>query len=80
MEWRNKAKWDVPEKGRKIVLRYWVWWKDNRRHDVDNLTKVLQDSLTDVLYVDDRYVLPQAIDYSVDRANPRIEVELEVVA
>lgn len=76
--WRQYTGWTMPEKGVKIQLKYWVFWPDNRRRDVDNLAKVLQDSLTDVLYVDDRYVLPQAMDYTVDRENPRLEIELSV--
>ena len=77
-EWMQTTGWEVPEAGEKIILRYWVYWKNNQRRDTDNIAKLLQDSLTDVLYVDDRYVLPQAMDYSVDKQNPRLEIELEV--
>lgn len=62
----------------KLVLRCWVYWPDNRRRDCDNLTKCLADALTGIVWADDCYVLPQYMDYQVDKKNPRIEVEVEV--
>lgn len=75
-QWMQQTGWTTPEEGRKVILRYWVFWPDGRRRDVDNTVKLLQDSLTGILYVDDRYVLPQAMDYSIDKEEPRLEVEL----
>jgi len=68
----------VPKPGRKVDLRYWVFWPDRRRRDAGNLLKVLLDSLEGILYVDDSAVLPRAMDYSVDREHPRVEVEVSV--
>ena len=62
---------------RKLVLRIWVYWPDNRRRDCDNLTKCIADALTGIVWKDDCYVLPQYIDYQVDKKSPRIEIEVE---
>lgn len=46
--------------------------------DTHNREKVLLDALEGVLYQDDRWVLVQEQDFTVDRENPRVEIELEV--
>ncbi|EJY56247.1 endodeoxyribonuclease RusA [Alicyclobacillus hesperidum URH17-3-68] len=38
------------------------------------------DALEGVLYVDDRWVLVREMDFEIDKANPRIEIELETMA
>lgn len=79
LQWREKNGWQIPKAKEKVALRVWFYWPDARRRDQDNPLKQLQDALTDILWLDDRWVLPQVMDFDVDRANPRIEVELEVM-
>ena len=79
IDWRNRVKWRKPDAKSKIILRIWIYWADLRRRDADNLGKVLLDSLTGVLYEDDRQVLPRVMDMNVDRRNPRVEIELEIM-
>ena len=61
----------------KVILRYWVFWPDKRKRDCANLLKVALDALEGVVYNNDRYVLPRAIDYSSDKGDARIELEIE---
>lgn len=68
----------MPDHDDKVVLRYWVYWPDRRRRDPANLLKVLLDALEGVLYADDRTVLPRAMDYQVDRLDPRVEVDVSL--
>lgn len=79
VDWKKRTRWSTPPAGRKVVMRYWVWWPDARRRDPSNLLKVLDDTFQGVLYEDDRTLLPQAMDYHIDRKNPRVEIELEVL-
>ncbi len=76
--WMIIAKWKIPDQEKKIIMRMWIYWPDNRRRDADNQVKILQDSLTDILWLDDRQVLPQVMDFTVDKHHPRVEIELEV--
>ena len=76
-EWAQKTGWTKTVKT-KLYLRYYIYWPDRRKRDAGNVEKVLSDSLKGILFDDDQYVLPQAMDFSVDRGNPRVEVELEV--
>lgn len=77
--WKNQTGWTIPDEGQKIAMRVWFFWPDKRRRDQDNPLKLLQDSLTDILWIDDRWVLPQVMDFSVDKSNPRVEITLEVM-
>ena len=79
-DWANKTGWRVPDKQAKIIFRYWVWFQDHRRRDASNIVKVLADSLQGALYEDDKMLIVQNMDFAVDKTNPRVEVELEVVA
>ena len=75
--WMTRAGWVPPSPGEKIVLCTWTFWPDRRRQDTHNRIKVLADALEGVLYPDDRWVLVQERDFEYDKANPRVEVELE---
>lgn len=68
-------KWKLSEK-EKIVMEMNIFWPDNRKHDPDNTLKLTQDSLNGLVYVDDRFVLPRVLDFSVDRLKPRLELRI----
>ncbi|WP_041695234.1 RusA family crossover junction endodeoxyribonuclease [Alicyclobacillus acidocaldarius] len=79
-EWVQRTGWCVPPPGTKVVLRIWYYWSNRRRTDTNNRNKVLLDALEGVLYVDDRWVLVREMDFEIDKANPRIEIELEALS
>ena len=77
--WCAAMNWTPPTKDRKIILRMWVWFPDKRKRDSDNILKILQDSLTGIMWLDDRQVLPRVMDVGVDKENPRVELNVEVM-
>ena len=78
IQWRIDNRW--PTASRKVAVRLWFYFPDKRRRDTHNGLKGLLDALEDGgIYVDDKLALPQIIDYQIDRYNPRIEIEFEVV-
>ena len=67
-----------PEKT-KIICEMTYFFKDNRRADTHNTLKLTLDSVERAgLYKDDRYVLPQILDFSVDREYPRVELYFKI--
>lgn len=55
-----------------------VYMPDNRRRDMQNLEKLLLDSLQGVGYTDDRQIAQMSWHHrGVDRTNPRVEITLE---
>lgn len=77
--WMSQTGWEMPNHGRKVIVRIWVYWKSNQRRDTDNLMKLTLDSLKEIAFWDDSMCLPQVIDFDVDKQNPRVEIELEEV-
>lgn len=64
------------EDDKKIICNLVFYFPDNRRRDTHNTLKLLFDSIERAgFYKDDRYVLPQVLDWTVDRENPRVELE-----
>jgi Endodeoxyribonuclease RusA. len=76
--WRARNKWQTAK--RKTIVRLWYFWPDLRQRDTHNTLKLMLDCFEDALiYSNDKYALPQVMDYDVDRENPRVEVEFEVM-
>lgn len=71
--------WSLAPKGQKVVVRLWFWWPNRIRRDTHNTLKALLDAWEGILYADDYWVLPRVMDVRVDRDNPRIEAEVEVM-
>ncbi|CAM3708222.1 RusA family crossover junction endodeoxyribonuclease [Cohnella lubricantis] len=73
--WRNRTRWSTPEG--KVVVNLWFFFPDNRKRDTHNGQKLLLDCLEAAgIYENDRYALPRIMDWEIDRANPRIELEI----
>lgn len=66
--------WKLMPANEKIVLKIYAYWPDHRKHDMNNLHKLLCDALEGVLYENDSTVLCRDIDYSVDGKYQRIKV------
>lgn len=76
--WSRQNNWSTATE--KVIVRLWFYFPDNRKRDTHNALKALLDALEDAqIYSNDRYALPQIVDWQVDRDNPRIEIEFEKV-
>ena len=81
--WQTEAKYRIrawykgPLRKEKTILNIWVFWNDGRRRDTDNIMKLLNDSLTGIVWVDDYYSLPRVQDWQIDKGKGRIEIEIE---
>lgn len=64
------------EPERKIRCDMTFYFPDARNRDTHNTFKLLFDAIEDGgLYPNDRYVLPYVKDFTIDRTNPRLELE-----
>ena len=68
-----------------VYMRY-AWYERNRKRDLDNVSsfgrKVIQDALVSKGVISDdgwKNIKGFSDEFYVDNANPRIEVEIEVV-
>lgn len=67
-------------KGARYRLTVVAYFPDRRRRDGDNVIKSVQDACNGMLWVDDAQVVTSTITKAIDRARPRTEVTVEVIA
>ena len=68
--------WTIPPADQKIVMEVRIFWPDRRRRDPDNLLKLTQDSLTGIVWHDDKMVLPRVMDFKPAQDDPRVELKI----
>lgn len=69
----QKQKWQMTQ-NEKIVAEVLVYWPTKRRRDVENIGKLLWDSLEGIVYDNDAWLLPRYMDFHHDKVNPRVEI------
>lgn len=75
--WKEEATSQVKGKPRKgdLAVDVYLFFPDKRRRDADNI-KLLLDSMTGILWLDDSQIVDLHIRKYVSRDNPRIEIVL----
>ena len=71
----KKQNWSLKER-QKIITEIWTYWPDNRCRDTHNGAKLTFDSLEEIVYDNDRWVLPRYMDFEVDKENARVELKI----
>lgn len=70
---RQQQRWQL-SKDEKLVAEVTIFWPTKRRRDVENVGKLLWDSLEKVIFEDDQWLLPRYMDFHHDKQNPRVEI------
>jgi crossover junction endodeoxyribonuclease RusA len=88
LEWRLEAelalKTALKERERKWVIlceqkvrcNLTIYWPDKRKRDAHNIGKEIYDIMEGPIYDNDKWVLPNYLDFFYDKQNPRVEVEV----
>lgn len=74
--------WDAKSQGgvllsSTVAVTVRLYFPDYRRRDSQNFLKLVYDAFTGVLWEDDSLIVEEHIYKSVDKTNPRIELEYE---
>lgn len=73
-QWEAKSQWKMnPLKG-ELTVNVILYFGTKRTHDIDNYSKILLDSLTDIVWEDDKQITELNIVKEYDKERPRIEV------
>ena len=57
-----------------LKIKYYL---QNKRRDAHDTLKVLLDIMTGIIFIDDKWVVPQIVyPYEIDKSNPRVVVNL----
>lgn len=62
--------------GRRVRMRYSFWFETANR-DASNAIKILEDAVAMAIGANDKTFLPCVVLKEVDRANPRVVLEIE---
>jgi len=75
-QWEAKTRWKRPLFDGEIEIRVRLYFKTNRKHDIDNYNKLWMDALNGIVYKDDNQIKKLTIEKFKDKENQRIEISL----
>ncbi len=78
--WATRVAWleaGQPDFEGDVVLEFRYFFPDKLRRDTNNMLKLICDGITAALGIDDSRFLCRDMERSVDRENPRVEVEIQ---
>ena len=75
----ENQRWDYNETSEKYLYIDYIAYMNRKGRDSDNLHKLLQDTLKEIVYVDDSRVLTRPNRILIDRENPRLELTIKFV-
>ncbi len=73
-QWQAKSQWKAKPLEGAVEVEIKLFFKNKRQHDIDNYGKLLLDSLTGIVYLDDSQVCKMTVVKGLDSKNPRIEI------
>ena len=71
-----KSQWIKEPLDTDVKLAVTYYFGDKRTRDIDNYGKLFFDSLTGIVWVDDKQVIDLHLKKDYDKDNPRIELEI----
>lgn len=74
-QWEAKSQWHKPIILTDLEIYIKLYFKDNRRRDIDNYHKLSLDALSGIVYTDDKQIKKMTVEKFIDKENPRIELE-----
>lgn len=75
MSWEVKRSWGILDPLESILaVSIHLYFKDNKRRDLDNPIKAVLDCMTGIVYKDDSQITELHVYKHVDKLAPRIEV------
>ena len=77
LEARSQWKKEALKGSIKVNLRF--FHGDKRKRDIDNYNKILLDSLSGIVYDDDKQIDSLHIEKYYDKEHPRVEVEASTI-
>lgn len=76
LAWEARAQFKGLPTAGLLSVKLYFFWPNARNHDVDNV-KSLLDALTGIVWMDDGQITELYIHKTIDKANPRLEVEVD---
>jgi Holliday junction resolvase RusA-like endonuclease len=61
----------------RLIVKFTIYFDNNRKRDLDNCMKIMWDSLNQVLFEDDSQIDEYTVIRAHDKDRPRVEIEVE---
>ena len=61
-----------------IEMKLVFYHGDKRSRDIDNYNKLILDSMSGIIYNDDKQIRRLLIEMYYDKLNPRVEIEINI--
>ena len=71
-----KSQWKKKPLKKELSVTIRLYFKQNRKHDVDNFNKIILDSLTGIVWEDDSQIMEILIQKYLDKDDPRAEIDI----
>lgn len=76
-QWQAKAAYKGPQPlTGPLEIDVKLYFGTKRKCDIDNFNKILFDSLTGIVWVDDSQIIKSITEKRYDKDNPRIEIDV----
>jgi crossover junction endodeoxyribonuclease RusA len=75
-QWEAKSQWKKKITNKDLEVIITLYFKDKKVRDIDNYSKILLDSMTGIVWEDDKQIQRMTIEKYIDKEDPRIEVEI----
>lgn len=73
-QWQLKSQYKKKPLTGDIDMRVELFFGDERKRDIDNYNKILLDSMSGIIFIDDSQIQSLLIIKNKDKKNPRIEI------
>lgn len=75
-QWQAKSQWKQDPTDKPVEVFIKLYFKDKRLHDIDNYNKILFDSLTGIVWLDDNQITKMTVEKFINKERPSIEIEI----
>ncbi len=76
-QWQAKSQWKRPCITGNVFLTIYIYFPNKRPRDLDNAMKILLDSLSHIVYKDDKQITSLWLIKKVDPDNPRVDIDVQ---
>lgn len=77
-QWQAKSQWKKKITTKPLEVMISLYFNDKRVRDIDNYGKILLDSLTGIVWGDDKQIMRMTVEKLYNHT-PRIEIEIKEV-
>ena len=78
-QWQAKSQWRGQVLTGPLKVMIYTYHNNCRKNDWDNFHKLSMDALTGIVYADDSQIEQATVIKGIDKAIPRIEIEIEEI-